>query len=103
MLGTGFLTPHSLCRTCLLGPDTNTTTLCVYAYFIAGISILATIIVALFLVCPGFSACIYLACLCDLRLLRLADSNKAVRLRLESGLGACMSSDPPSVDAYICS
>ena len=40
----------SACRTCLLGPDTNTTTLCVYAYFIAGISILATIIVSIFLV-----------------------------------------------------
>ena len=38
------------CRTCLLGPDTNTTTLCVYAYFIAGVSILATIIVSIFLV-----------------------------------------------------
>jgi len=38
------------CRTCLLGPDTSTTTLCVYAYFIAGVSVLATIIVSLFLV-----------------------------------------------------
>ncbi|CAL5224584.1 g7291 [Coccomyxa viridis] len=42
---------YSSTGTCLLGPDTNTTTLCVYAYFIAGISILATIIVALFLCC----------------------------------------------------
>ena len=33
-----------------MGPDTNTTTLCVYAYFIAGVSILATIIVSIFLV-----------------------------------------------------
>lgn len=33
-----------------MGQDTNSTKLCVYAYFIAGVSILATIIVSLFLV-----------------------------------------------------
>lgn len=37
--------------TCLMGQDTNSTKLCVYAYFIAGVSILATIIVSLFLCC----------------------------------------------------
>ena len=52
----------STCRTCLLGPDTNTTTLCVYAYFIAGISILATIIVSIFLVSRAASALSCMTC-----------------------------------------
>ena len=49
------------CRTCLLGPDTNTTTLCVYAYFIAGVSILATIIVSIFLVSCAVTAALCMA------------------------------------------
>lgn len=47
---------YNVTGTCLLNADTSKADMCIYAYTISGVSIIATLIVALFLVSPPSEA-----------------------------------------------